>query len=223
MQFRYWVLISYYTVIFVIQHFPLNFHCFGFMNCYFQATIILCFFFRFSSICLRVILSLTKKSLIVCKLNCSYGKLLFIRLLTILRHCLVVSTIYSALNKGIAGFKSVEYLSNWARSPCLQKSVLAEIWASQCLGGQLRWSSLGACETSGSVVGWGTMLKAGRPRDRVPMRWIFFFSWPIPSSRTMALGSTQPLAEMSNMNVPGGKWRPACTADNLTAICEPTV
>jgi hypothetical protein len=45
----------------------------------------------------------------------------------------------------------------------------------------------------GSVVGWGTMLQAGRSRVRVPMRWIFFFNLPIPSSRTMALGSTQPL------------------------------
>jgi hypothetical protein len=26
----------------------------------------------------------------------------------------------------------------------------------------------------GSVVGWGTMLQAGRSRVRVPMRWIFF-------------------------------------------------
>jgi hypothetical protein len=25
----------------------------------------------------------------------------------------------------------------------------------------------------GSVVGWGTMLQAGRSRDRIPMRWIF--------------------------------------------------
>jgi hypothetical protein len=27
---------------------------------------------------------------------------------------------------------------------------------------------------SGSVVGWGTMLQAGRSRFRVPMRWIFY-------------------------------------------------
>jgi hypothetical protein len=26
----------------------------------------------------------------------------------------------------------------------------------------------------GSVVGWGTMLQAGKSQDRVPMRWIFF-------------------------------------------------
>jgi hypothetical protein len=36
----------------------------------------------------------------------------------------------------------------------------------------------------------------------------------------MALGSTQPLTEMSTRNLPGGKGRPARKADNLTAICE---
>jgi hypothetical protein len=35
----------------------------------------------------------------------------------------------------------------------------------------------------------------------------------------MALGSTQPLTEMSNTNLPGGKGQPARGADNLTAIC----
>jgi hypothetical protein len=39
----------------------------------------------------------------------------------------------------------------------------------------------------------------------------------------MALGSTQPLTEMSTRNLPGGKGRPAPEADNLTAICEPIV
>jgi hypothetical protein len=36
----------------------------------------------------------------------------------------------------------------------------------------------------------------------------------------MALGSTQPLTEMSTGNLPGGKGR---QADNLTAMCEPIV
>jgi hypothetical protein len=40
----------------------------------------------------------------------------------------------------------------------------------------------------------------------------------------MALGSTQPLTEMSTGNLPGGsKGRPERKADNLTAICEPIV
>jgi hypothetical protein len=33
-------------------------------------------------------------------------------------------------------------------------------------------------------------------------------------SRTMALGSTQPLTEMRTRNLPGGKERPARKADN---------
>jgi hypothetical protein len=35
-----------------------------------------------------------------------------------------------------------------------------------------------------------------------------FFNLPNPSSRTMALGSTQPLTEMSTRNFHGGKRRP---------------
>jgi hypothetical protein len=58
------------------------------------------------------------------------------------------------------------------------------------------------------------MLQAGRPGIRFPMR-----SWDF----SMALGSTQPLTEMSTRNLPGGKGRPARKADNLTAICEPTI
>jgi hypothetical protein len=39
----------------------------------------------------------------------------------------------------------------------------------------------------------------------------------------MALGSSQPLTEISVRNLPGGKERPALRADNHTAICEPSV
>jgi hypothetical protein len=39
----------------------------------------------------------------------------------------------------------------------------------------------------------------------------------------MALGSIQPLTEMSTMNLPGGKGRTGREANNLTAICEPIV
>jgi hypothetical protein len=39
----------------------------------------------------------------------------------------------------------------------------------------------------------------------------------------MALGLTQPLTEINTRNIPGGKKRPARTADNLAAICEPSV
>jgi hypothetical protein len=66
------------------------------------------------------------------------------------------------------------------------------------------------------------MLQARRSPVRVPDE-VDFFSIPNPSSSTMALGSTQPLTEMSTGNLPGGKKRPARRADNLAAICEPNV
>jgi hypothetical protein len=56
----------------------------------------------------------------------------------------------------------------------------------------------------GSAVGRGTMLQTGRSRDRIPMTSLNFFNWPNPSSRTTALGLTEPLTEMSTRNLPGG-------------------
>jgi hypothetical protein len=50
-----------------------------------------------------------------------------------------------------------------------------------------------------------------------------FFNLPNSSSRTIALGSTQPLTKTSNRNLAGGKKRPAHRADNLAAISEPNV
>jgi hypothetical protein len=51
----------------------------------------------------------------------------------------------------------------------------------------------------------------------------FVFNLPNPSSRTMALGLTQPLTEMSTRKLPGGKGQPAHKAGNLAAIYEPIV
>jgi hypothetical protein len=66
------------------------------------------------------------------------------------------------------------------------------------------------------------MLQTGRSPVRIPDE-VEFFNLPNPSSRTMALGSTRPLTEMSTRKIPGGKKRPARRADNLAAICEPNV
>jgi hypothetical protein len=66
------------------------------------------------------------------------------------------------------------------------------------------------------------MLQAGRLPVRVPHE-VDFFKLPNLSSRIMALGSTQPLTEMSISNLPGGKKRPVRRADNIIAICEPNV
>jgi hypothetical protein len=74
-----------------------------------------------------------------------------------------------------------------------------------------------------SLEYFSTTLQAGRLPVRVPDKVDFFFNLPNPSSHIMALGSTQPLAEMSTRNFPGDKKRPTHKADNLTAICEPNV
>jgi hypothetical protein len=58
-----------------------------------------------------------------------------------------------------------------------------------------------------NVLVWGTTLQAGSSRDRIPDE-VDFFNLPNPSSRTMALGSTQPMTEMSTRNPSGGKGRP---------------
>jgi hypothetical protein len=66
------------------------------------------------------------------------------------------------------------------------------------------------------------MLQAGRYPVRVPDK-VDSFNLPNPSSRTMALGWTQPLTEMSTRNLPVGNKRPVLKADNLAAIYEPNV
>jgi hypothetical protein len=106
-------------------------------------------------------------------------------------------------------------------------SVCLSKWRDNILNERLWWlnnrkQNVRPGKTRSSVVGWGTMLQAGRSRDRVPIRWIFF-NLPNPSSRTMALGSTQPLKKWVPGIFLGGKRRPARNSDNLTAICEPIV
>jgi hypothetical protein len=66
------------------------------------------------------------------------------------------------------------------------------------------------------------VLQAGRSPVRVPDE-VDFFNLPNPSSRIKALGSTQPLTEMSTRNLPGGKKRPERRDDNLATIYESNV
>jgi hypothetical protein len=79
-----------------------------------------------------------------------------------------------------------------------------------CRGSRYR-SWLRHCATGRNVAG------------SIPDEIIGFLSWPDPSSRTMSLGSTQHLTEMTARNLPRPKGQPARKADNLTAICEPIV
>jgi hypothetical protein len=57
----------------------------------------------------------------------------------------------------------------------------------------------------------------------IPDEGIGFFKRPNPSSRTVALGLTQALTEVSKRNLPGVKGRLALKDNNLTAISEPII
>jgi len=56
----------------------------------------------------------------------------------------------------------------------------------------------------GGTDGWGTALQARRSRVRFPDGVIGIFHWHNPSGRTMALGLTLPLREMSTRNISWG-------------------
>jgi hypothetical protein len=58
------------------------------------------------------------------------------------------------------------------------------------------------------------MLQVGRSPVQVPDE-VDFLNLPNPSSRTMALGSTQPLTQMSTRNLPGDKKRRHLSAECL--------
>jgi hypothetical protein len=77
----------------------------------------------------------------------------------------------------------------------------------------------GPCNTC-RAVGRGTAIQVGRSRVRFPKGVIGIFHWHNPSGRTMALGLTQPLTEMSTRNISWGQRRPVRRADNLTTTLQ---
>jgi hypothetical protein len=62
----------------------------------------------------------------------------------------------------------------------------------------------------------------GKVAVSIPDEIVGFFNLPNPSSRAMALGSAQPLTEMSTKNFAGAKALRR-KPDILTAVCEPMV
>ena len=59
-------------------------------------------------------------------------------------------------------------------------------------------------EARGGAVGWGTALQAWEFAGLIPDGVIGIFDWHNPSSRTMALGSTHSLIEMSTRHISSG-------------------
>jgi hypothetical protein len=69
---------------------------------------------------------------------------------------------------------------------------------------------------------WTMNFLSTRYRVLVPLTGLPKFSSKICFLR-LVLRSSQPVTEISTRNLSGGKARPAHTANNLTAIYEPTV
>jgi hypothetical protein len=69
----------------------------------------------------------------------------------------------------------------------------------------------------------GHYAKIQKVSGLIPDEAIAFFNLLNTSSRTMILGLTHPVTEISTRNLAGGKGLPARKADKLTAICEPIV
>jgi hypothetical protein len=86
--------------------------------------------------------------------------------------------------------------------------------------------SLNGSGSRGSVVCLRHYVISRKVVSSSPDEIIGFFNWPNPSSRTMVLGSTQPLTEMSTRNLPGGVKGDRCIkltnlSPSVSRLCEP--
>ena len=89
------------------------------------------------------------------------------------------------------------------QAPALNLQFICTCWLQE----GTRWCSWSRhCATSRKVAG------------SIPDGVIGIFHWHNPSGRTMVLGLTQPLSEMSTGNISWGLRRPLRSADNLTTI-----
>jgi hypothetical protein len=79
-------------------------------------------------------------------------------------------------------------------------------------------SDVNGCAVSLCVVGSGSVVRTGRSQGRFPVNCSNLFD---PSSRTMALESTQPGAEMTTAGLP--LWLKGCLPLRRTGICEAIV
>jgi len=90
----------------------------------------------------------------------------------------------------------------WPSWPCWREVAAQKIWSVPEAVGTAVAQWLRRCATNWKVAG------------SIPEDVIGIFHWHNPSDRTMALGSTQPLTEMSTRSISWGVRK----ADNLTAI-----
>jgi hypothetical protein len=113
-------------------------------------------------------------------------------------------------NAGILVFPAHVFLSS-DNIILLENSFCVVLW----IFSRILWLSCICCLRNPSL----TVHRSRKVADSIPDKVIGFSISRNPSSRTMALGSTN-LSEMGTRNLPGRKDRPARKVDNLTAICE---
>jgi hypothetical protein len=107
------------------------------------------------------------------------------------------------------------YSSRCTGPRIINKTGLQHQWDRQCFECIISLSSEYWEESGRSVkltthlLTSGSYMSEGLGFDSRWCHWIF--SWPISSSRILALGLTQPLTEMSTKNLPGSKGRLAGT------------
>jgi hypothetical protein len=95
-------------------------------------------------------------------------------------------------------------------------SLTSKLKKNYCTYGWFTWA---LCLPGTAVAQWLRFCTTNRKAaGSIPDGVIGFFRWKNPSDRTMALGSTQPLTEMSTRNISWGYRRPVYKADNLTTI-----
>jgi hypothetical protein len=128
--------------------------------------------------------------------------------------CVRVLLVENRVLRGLFGRKRNEETGGWRK---LHYEELHDLYSSPCViriikSRRLRWA--------------GHMARVGEKRNAYRIlvgkpegnksQGRHTHSWEDNSK----MGSTQLLTEMNTRNLPGGKWRPAHKADNLTAICE---
>jgi hypothetical protein len=126
----------------------------------------------------------------------------------------------------MARFRAFGKVAHWAPSQCAegfgeQNSVFSN-YSSVRLLALPRWAQrLPFCVRISASMGLRLCATIRKVQGSIPDGVTGIFHWLNPSGRTMALGSTQPLTEISTRGIWWGEWRPVRGADNLSIfICR---
>jgi hypothetical protein len=105
-------------------------------------------------------------------------------------------------NPTVSNGDPVELNVQWTQrgSNCLFKNLSSRRMPS----GMRRYVDLMRTDVSEERIAYYVLCYKWEGRGSIPDEVFGFFNWFNPSSRTIALGSTQPLTEMSTSNFPGG-------------------